>query len=194
MEDNQDDDDNVYLSPKEILALERNKDNKAKRAVKNVLLPSLEGDAAKLGRKFVRLYGAEVLFSATEAVSLLLRRYVRQNPTHKIAMDRLGTISVNGQWVLNFRNLAFEVARFTDLWEDDKVPDEELQPAEDVFKIIGWMWEALEYQPYLFRHFVATPADGGHGDCFLLTEVPPKDRVDDPAERWALPVSENQGK
>ncbi len=185
--DNRDDNDNVYLSDEEALALEEIKEHPAKLAVEETLLPSLKGDAAIHGRELAEKCGSYNLYSATEAVSLMLRRYLlRERYLRAILLGRNGDALAYGrgeQVVITTKQLAIEVARFTDLWENDKAIDSELQPAAETFAMVRWMWEAMQYQPCLLRHFIATATD--NPDCFLLTEIPSQDRVEDPRQRWS---------
>mgnify|MGYP001601988806 CR=1 FL=1 len=152
-----------------------------------MLLPSLEGIAATLGRGLAAKCGASNLFGATEAVSLILRRWLlAQDYPRSILLGRHGDVvdyGGDGKVVIIAGQLAIEVARFTDLWADDEVVDSKLKPSVEAIAMVLWMWEAAKCQAYLLRHFIAEVSD--NPDYLLLTELPPHVRVDDPRQRWS---------
>ena len=157
----------------------------ARFAVEEVLLPSLKDSAAIFGHVLATKCGADDLFAATEAVSLLVRRYLTQHSLHSVLMRRNGDVVAYGSEdvVITAWQLAVEVARFTELWEDNEVADSELKPSMEAVAMVLWLWMAMAQQPYLLVHFITTAT--GNQDLLLLTEVAPQDRVDDPRQRWS---------
>src|SRR3989344_3223122 len=157
MEDDPDDWDDILvpIPVENILELQAKDEEPMRLAVEEVLLPSLEGEALELGRKLAESHGAYNLYAATEAVSSLLNRYVTRHPEHKIEWWQANdTISVADVGVVfGQEDLVLEVARFTDLWEEDESSG---APIKDVFEMVRWVWMSMKFQPCLLPHFVAT--------------------------------------
>ena len=125
-----------------------------------------------------------MLFAATEAVSLLIRRCERRRKEGLLYLsrqghvcDRVGSISIDS------KDITLEIARWTDLWEDESVEDELLSPSKDARLLLGWIFKALEQQPNLLRHFKGFKINDNW--IYLGRPLSLKDREDDPVRRWA---------
>lgn len=170
-------------TPAELLAQQEKDEEPIVQAVIDVLLPSLSGDALTIAQGLIKKHGATLLYSATEAVSLLIRRYSsahKEEPLYfasqgHLCDERMG-ISVKDD------DIALEIARFTDLWEDEDATDENLVPSEDAEILLRWLFGAMEQQPYLLRHYRATKTND---NWIRLDAISLKEREDDPAKRWS---------
>ncbi len=173
------------LTRREKMENEEEAGRSARLAVEEVLLPSLKDFASILGRGLAAKCGTSDLYAATEAVSLLLRRYVSKRNLYGVFMRSNGDVVAydNGVVVITASQLALEVARFTDLWEDNEVEDSELKVSVEAFAMVFWMREVLNQQPNLFRHFAASITN--NPDRIFLTEISPENRVDDARQRWS---------
>ncbi|TSC84054.1 MAG: hypothetical protein G01um101413_857 [Parcubacteria group bacterium Gr01-1014_13] len=180
MENDKDDDDDKLYSVEEILELQEKDEEPIRLAVEEVLLPSLEGEALELGRKLADTYGAYNLYAATQGISSLLHRYLIRHPEHQIEWYANDSVSVADVGVvIGQEDLVLEVARFTDLWDDESGA-----PIKDVFKMVRWVWMAMKSQPRLLPYFIAKAESDFFLYKFSLTKVDAKDRIDDPRQRW----------
>lgn len=176
---------NRLNSVDEILARQKKDEEPMRHAVEEVLLPSLEDAAAIFGRGLAAKCGAYNLFGATEAASLILGRYVTLNSLRSVLMRRNGDIldCGSGEVVITVKELAVEVARFTELWDHRKIPGSQPQPAMEAVAMVIWLWLAMQQLPCLLRDFVASAYN--HPDYILLTDQPSGVRADDPRQRWS---------
>ncbi|MBU1179382.1 hypothetical protein KJ885_00370 [Patescibacteria group bacterium] len=170
------------VTVEEILKEQEERERPLVEAVENVLLPSLSEELREEIKPIVEKHGAGVVYGATEAVSLLLTRWVRNYRNFSFLIDKDAVArSMRGDLLTS--SMAIEVARFTDLWENNEASDEDLQPSEDVFQLLRWMVRALCENGNILRHFDVEVADKEIGVQLKL--VPLKQRVDDMAVRWA---------
>lgn len=153
-------------------------ENKKVLEAEKILLETLKGESYDCAKTISENNHPEVLFGATEAISRLIRRNLRKNNPEqkKVLYGYDGSIYLGENLVISNSALALEVARFTDLWTNEEVEDEYLQPSPEAIELVNWVPLALEYQPFLLRHFKAIEkSDLG----MYLKEVPVGERIDD---------------
>lgn len=171
-------------TPAELLDAEKKDAKLMAKAATDALLPSLSGDALTIAQDLIRKHGHIVLFAATEAVSLLIQRYENRHKGELLYLSLQGHLCDGTMGIsIDSEAITLEIARYTDLWEDENVEDEDLNPSKDAEKLLSWIFKALEQQPNLLRHFSAVKQTSGQ--WIRLDPLSSKDRKDDPVRRWA---------
>jgi hypothetical protein len=172
--------DLILLSAKETLRREQERNEPVRKAVADVLLPSLTGEGRRLADEILKNgHSADIFYAATQAISMLIRRADEEESQEPLILAEDGSIRQGDAVIVKPEHLAIEVARFTDLWENPAAADEDLKPDADAYSLVRWIVQALKDQPQLLPHFKWQPETGA------LIEVPPSERINDPAQRWA---------
>ncbi len=170
-------------TPAEILAQQQKDEEPIAQAVTDILLPNLTGDALTIAQGLIQRHYTTILYGGMEAVSLLIQRYAYTRKNELLYFTLQGHLCDGNMGIsVDSSKIAIEIARFTNLWEDVNAADEDLVPSKDAEILLAWLFNAMEQQPHLLRHFKAMKTND---DWIRLDPVALKDIVDDPAVRWA---------
>ena len=147
-----------------------------------------------------------ILHSATEAVSMLVRRYRSlSHPRGFLELNPDGSLRSNEREAISAGEMATEIARFANLWETSEAANagESGSPIEQGQQLAEWTFLAAHERPNLLRDFRAVssilPGTAPLGLRMLrymptgivkpqvplqLIPLNPSDRIDDLNKRW----------
>jgi hypothetical protein len=186
----------------EIVRADKSREQDIRKAVQNSLMPGFMSAAGRMAKSFDPI----VLYSATEAVSMLIRSYLRFKKALRVPFVELkadGSVFINESEAISASTMAGEIARTANLWELAKVRQEDttIWPLDQGRQLAEWTFLATHERPNLLRDFraAAVPSTGGflgssivrflYGAAkptapLLLMPLKPSDRIDDLNERW----------
>jgi hypothetical protein len=189
-----------------ILEADADRERDIRKAVQDNLISGFLtlSAAGKIARNFDPL----ILYSATEAVSMLIRRHRSLSPpTSFLELNQDGSLSTNEREAISSEEMATEIARFANLWEtSESVSTESVStaPIEQGRRLAEWTFLAAHERPNLFRDFRAVAPFSYRVETLsfrgMLRYMPggiikpqaplqliplnPKDRIDDLNKRW----------
>jgi hypothetical protein len=161
------------------------REEEIRKAVRDALIPGLGKTAAAVAERYDPL----VLYGATEAVSLLIRRHValNKNEPRVIQLQEDGAVSVDLLPAIPADGVALEIARFTGLWAQTELPEEagKLSPSPQAKELASWVYKAASHQRRLLRHFRVPRLSLLRLTKGLpLVPLTPEERIDEPYKRW----------
>lgn len=179
-----------------IMQADAKREQSIRDAVQFSLIPSFlrMSAAGKIAKNFDPL----ALYSSTEAVSMLIRRYVRLNHHQSVANLELkadGSLWANEREAISAKEMATEIARFANLWEPDETgasPTRSVSQISQGLQLAEWTFLAAHERPNLLRDFRASIAPSDYAATFGLQRVLkmiPTGIVKPQTPLWLIPLS-----